>query len=75
MMEPWKTKHSDIIKFIIGKKHFYKIRLDIIVSKMLTKIIDINRTQIDLRKVTLQKNLTRHYLKISKTNQTQFVTI
>lgn len=74
-MEPWQTKHSDIIKFIIGKKQFYKIRLDIIVSKMLTKIIDINRNQINLRKATLQKNLTKHYLKISKTNRTKFVTI
>jgi len=75
-MEPWRTKHDDIIiKFIIGTKHIYKIRLDTIVSKMLTKTIYISRTRTDLRKEILQKNLTRHYFKISNKNRMKFVTI
>ena len=76
MMEPWQTKHNDkIIKFIIGRRHIYKIRLDIIVSKMINKTIKISRTPHDLRKTTLQKNLTKHYFEVSRKDHRKFVYI
>ena len=76
MMEPWSTQpKKDIIKFIIGKNYVYKIRLDTIVSKMINKIVNISRSPNNLLKTTLQKNLTNHYLEISKKGDQKFVSI
>lgn len=67
-MEPWNTKpRRDVIKFIIGNKFFYKIRLDTLVSKMINKTVKLSSTPHDLRKKTLQKNLTIHYFTVSNT--------
>lgn len=75
-MEPWRTKpNKDIIKFIIGKNYVYKIKLDTLVSKMITKTVKISRTPQNLLKTTLQKNLTKHYFEVSRINNSKFVSI
>lgn len=76
MMEPWRTNHNkDVIRFIIGKNYVYKIRLDTLISKMINKIVHLSRTPHNLLKTTLQKNLTKHYFKISRTCNSKFVSI
>lgn len=60
-MEPSK-KNSRQIKYIIGGTKVYKIRKEIVGEKMLIQMVRMARYPTDLRKRTLQKNLTEHYL-------------
>lgn len=59
-MEP-SRKNSQQIKYIIGSTKVYKIRREIVAEKMLTQAVRMARYPTDLRKRTLQKNLTEHY--------------
>ena len=60
-MEP-SRKNSRQIKYIIGSTKVYKIRKEIVGEKMLIQMVRMTRYPTDLRKRTLQKNLTEHYL-------------
>lgn len=60
-MEPSRNKNSRQIKYIIGGTKVYKIRKEIVAEKMLVQTIRMVRYPTDLRKRTLQKNLTEHY--------------
>ncbi len=59
-MEP-SRKNSRQIKYIIGSTKVYKIRREIVAEKMLKQTVRMARYPTDLRKRTLQKNLTEHY--------------
>jgi len=59
-MEP-SRKNSRQIKYIIGSTKVYKIRKEIVGEKMLIQMVRMARYPTDLRKRTLQKNLTEHY--------------
>ena len=59
-MEP-SRKNTRQIKYIIGSTKVYKIRKEIVGEKMLIQMVRMARYPTDLRKRTLQKNLTEHY--------------